>query len=147
MRQKKSKKYSILHLLRSYSWLIFWLILLSVLSNGANLAIPKIVAHSIDAYSAGDFQVLQTIFELSLLGIAIFIFTYLQSIVQVYTSEKVALDLRTQLIRKIAQQNYSYVQNVTSAKLLTHLTSDVDAVKNFVAQSISSVISSVFIVF
>ena len=59
----------------------------------------------------------------------IFIFTYLQSIVQTYASERVARDLRTDLTAKISLQDYAYIQRVNPSKLLTNLTSDVDAVK------------------
>lgn len=76
----------------------------------------------------------------------IFILIYLQNIVQVYLAEKVAKNLRSELIQKIAIQNYDSVQKLTPAKLLTYLTSDVDAIKNFVSQVISSLVSSIFLI-
>jgi ATP-binding cassette subfamily B protein len=65
---------------------------------------------------------------------------------QVFTSEKVAKDLRIKLIKKISLQDYNYIQQVSSAKLLTNLTSDVDSIKTFVSQAISSIISSIFLI-
>jgi ATP-binding cassette subfamily B protein len=76
----------------------------------------------------------------------IFIFTYLQNIVQVYTSEIVAKNLREKLIKKISLQDYNYIQTVSPAKLLTNLTSDVDSVKSFVSMAIASIISSIFLI-
>jgi ATP-binding cassette subfamily B protein len=65
---------------------------------------------------------------------------------QTYVSEKVARDLRSQLMKKISLQDYDYIQKVTSSKILTYLTSDVDAIKTFVSQGVSSIISSIFLI-
>jgi ATP-binding cassette subfamily B protein len=86
------------------------------------------------------------ILEFFALSVGIFILTYIQNIIQTYSSERVAKDLRMKLIAKISGQDYNYVQMVTPSKLLTNLTSDVDSVKNFVSQGISSIISSVFLI-
>jgi ATP-binding cassette subfamily B protein len=76
----------------------------------------------------------------------IFVFTYLQSIVQTYASEKVARDMRTQLSAKISRQSYAYIETAHPSKLLTNLTSDIDAIKMFVAQAIVSIASSIFLI-
>ena len=70
----------------------------------------------------------------------------MQTIIQTYASERVARDLRSQLINKISQQDYAYIQEHTSGKLLTNLTSDVDAIKNFVSQAIVSIASSLVLI-
>jgi ATP-binding cassette subfamily B protein len=43
-------------------------------------------------------------------------------------------------------QDYSYIERVTPAKLLTNLTSDVDAIKTFVSTAIASIIASIFLI-
>jgi ATP-binding cassette subfamily B protein len=108
--------------------------------------IPKIIASSIDNYSKSQFDSHSTILILLLFSGLIFLLTYFQSILQTYLAEKVAKDLRGKLIRKIAQQDYDYIQRTTAEKLLTHLTSDVEAVKSFVSQAVTSIVSSVFII-
>jgi ATP-binding cassette subfamily B protein len=50
------------------------------------------------------------------------------------------------LIKKISLQDYNYIQVATPSKLLTNLTSDVDSVKLFVSQAISSIVSSIFLI-
>ncbi len=77
---------------------------------------------------------------------AVFILGYLQSILQIYASEKVARDLRTRLANKISIQNFLFIEQQNPAKLLTNLTSDVDAIKQFVSQAIVSMISSLVII-
>lgn len=136
---------SLLALLKPYAWLVGLLILLTFLSNGLNLTIPKLIASAIDDFHLGSFSINNTIFWFALVVLGVFIFTYLQNIVQVYASEKVARDLRTRLSNKISISDHSYIQNVTSEKLLTNLTSDIDAVKTFISLAIPSIISSVFL--
>ena len=65
---------------------------------------------------------------------------------QTWASERVAKDLRTRLAAKISVQTFAWVERVTPAKLLTNLTSDVDAVKLFVSQAVASIISSLFLI-
>ena len=84
--------------------------------------------------------------EFVAVAIGIFVFTYLQSIVQTFAAERVARDLRTRLVANLARQSVSFVNEQTTAKLLTNLTSDVDAVKLFVSQAVGSLISSVFLI-
>lgn len=140
------KQPNLFGLLRPYSWLVVLLIVLTVASNALNLVVPKLIAHAIDTYALGSFVMSTLVTEFTLVIILIFIFTYLQNIVQVYASERVARDLRNQLSERISLQSYAFVEGVTPAKLLTNLTSDVDAVKTFVSQAIASLISSVFLI-
>ena len=120
--------------------------MLTIAGNALNLLIPKLVADAIDSYGRRTL-VLGTVAPGLLLAAAgILIFGYLQGIVQTYAADRVARDLRTRLITRIAAQDPAYIQQVTPAALLTHLTSDVDAVKMFVAMVIASLISSVFLI-
>lgn len=137
---------SLVRLIAPYTRWILLLVLLTAAANGLNLLVPKIVSNAIDAFSGGRLIIPSLAFEFTLVAIGIFVFTYLQSIVQTYTSERVARDLREKLIAKISEQDYASIQESTPAKLLTNLTSDIDAIKNFVAMAISSIISSVFLI-
>jgi ATP-binding cassette subfamily B protein len=133
-------------LLKPYSRLVILLIILALFSNGINLIIPKIIAHGIDAYAGGHLAFMTITWQFGLAALFIFIFTYLESIVQTYTSERVARDLRSELSAKISRQPYDYIEKISPGKLLTNLTSDADAVKSFISQAIVSIISSIFII-
>ena len=137
---------NLISLLKPYSWFIALLVLLTIISNGLNLVIPKIIAHAIDSYKLGNFSIQTITIQFLIVSVSVFVFSYLQSIVQTYTAELVAKNLRTQLVAKISVQDHAYIQKVSPSKLLTNLTSDVDAVKSFVAQAISSIISSAFLI-
>lgn len=126
--------------------MIVWLIVLALISNGLNLVIPILISKSIDSYSAGQFDWRTIVLEFLSATLLIFVFTYVQSIVQTYASERVARDLRTQLADKISRQDFSYIQQANPSRLLTNLTSDVDSVKSFVSQAIVSIVSSLCII-
>ena len=146
--QSKSnkRKPNIFGILKPYSRLVGLLVLFALLSNGLNLWIPKIIGNGIDAYTNGNFAFKPLITTFVIVVVIIFIFTYSQSIIQTYTSERVARDLRTKLSDKIAQQSFAYIEEVNPSKLLTNLTADVDSIKLFVSQAIVSIASSLFII-
>ena len=141
-----TKKSSIFSILGSYKGMIIFLVIFALLSNGINLLIPKIIAQSIDNFNKGHLDISYMLREFCVAAILIFIFTYLQSIVQTYASERVASDLRLKLSARISAQSYSAVERADPSKLLTNLTSDADSVKLFVSQAIASIASSIFII-
>lgn len=122
------------------------LLILALLSNALNLLLPHMVAKAIDAYTGGTLVINNLLIEFSLAAVFIFILTYLQSFIQTYSSEKVARELRTALSSKISKQTYAYIQQSDPSKLLTNLTSDIDAIKLFVSQVVVSIASSIFII-
>jgi len=136
----------LLSLLKPYRLMIVILILLALLSNGVNLVIPKLISFGIDSYTQKGVMMNHLITDFFGAALAIFIFTYLQSIVQTFVSEKVARDLRTSLAGKISSQSFQFIQQINPGKLLTNLTSDIDSVKMFVSLAVVSITSSVFII-
>jgi ATP-binding cassette subfamily B protein len=144
--ENKSGKVKISSLLKPYAGMVLLLILLVLIGNGMNLIIPKIISNGIDSFTGGNYQFKNIAFAFLGASLVIFVFTYLQSIVQTYTSERVARDLRDKLSDKISRQNYAFIQEANPSVLLTNLTSDIDSVKMFVSQAVSSIVSSLFII-
>jgi len=145
-KKQKPPKANIFKILRPYSGMISALLFFALLSNGLNLVIPKIIQFGIDDFAKGTFNMQKIITWFAIAAILIFIFTYVQSIIQTFASERVARDMRKNLSSKISEQDYSYIQETTPGKLLTNLTSDVDAIKMFVAQAIVSIVSSIVLI-
>jgi ATP-binding cassette subfamily B protein len=133
-------------LLRPYAPLVSAIVAFTVVANGLSLLVPRIIARAIDTFGAGQLAIGPMAFELGAVATGVFVFTYLQNAAQVYASERVARDLRTQLVEKLSTQNLAYIQRVGTSTLLTHLTSDVDAVKLFVSQAVGALISSAFLI-
>jgi ATP-binding cassette subfamily B protein len=141
-----NKKKGILGLLKPYRGTVFLLIVFTLLSNGINLWIPKIISATIDDFTNGHFSFKPIIVKFLAAIAGIFIFTYLQTIIQTYASERVARDLRTKLSDKISKQTAAFIEQANPSKLLTNLTADVDSIKLFISQAIVSIVSSLFII-
>ncbi|ANH83446.1 ABC transporter ATP-binding protein [Niabella ginsenosidivorans] len=146
MAKNDPAKPSIISLLKPYKGLIAALLVFAFLSNGLNLIIPKIFQSAIDDFSHNRFRMQQVVLYFFGAAVLILILTYLQSIVQTYASEKVARDLREQLANKISRQTNAFIQETSPGKLLTNITSDVNAVKTFVSQAIVNIISSIVLI-
>jgi ATP-binding cassette subfamily B protein len=137
---------TIFGLLKPYSGMVAILIVMALLGSGINMLIPKIIAHGIDSFSAKRFDVGSVIFQFLLAASSIFLFTFIQNILQTYASERVGKDLRTRLSDKISRQSYAFVLKSNPSKLLTNLTSDIDSIKMFVSMAFVTIISSVFVI-
>jgi len=137
---------SLFPLLKPYRRTIATIISLTVVANAFNLLVPRLIARGIDAFAAGRLVAQPLVLEFIAVAIGIFVLTYLQNIAQTLASERVARDLRTKIVAKLASQDLAYIQRITTATLLTNLTSDIDAVKLFVSQAVGSIVSSVVLI-
>ena len=142
----KPAKPNIFGVLKPYKLMIFSLISFALLSNAVNLVIPKLISWGIDDFAKGVFTYEKIIIQFLVAALIIFVFSFLQGILQTYASEKVARDLRTKLADKISHQSYAFIQQANPSKLLTNLTSDIDSIKLFVSMAIVSLASSLFII-
>jgi ATP-binding cassette, subfamily B, bacterial len=144
--RKRPPSSGLMLLLKPYRLLVALLVVLTIAGNALNLVVPKLISHAIDAYTQGRFVLNIVVVQFVVVGFSVFLFTYAQNAVQIWASERVAKDLRTRLAAKISVQSFAWVEKLTPAKLLTNLTSDVDAVKVFVSQAIASIIASLFLI-
>ncbi len=137
---------SIWNLLRPYRRLVVGLVIAAIVGNVLSLALPLLIAQGIDAYTNNTLVMSSLVLKFSILAVVIFLFTFVQSVLQTYTSERVARDLRTELSAKISRKSYAGVQAAEPSSLLTNLTGDIDSIKLFVSQAIVSLISSVVVI-
>ena len=141
-----SKGPGLFSLLVPYKWIIAALVAATLISNAFNLWIPKLIAGGIDSFARGNTSLDTFILQFGLVALGVFIFSFFQNIAQTFAAERVARDLRSQVAAKLSTQENAYIEMVTPSKLLTNLTSDIDAIKNFVSQAIASLISSFFLI-
>lgn len=147
MQKDKSKNNSnLLFLAKPYWGFILVIMLLSLIGNGLGLAVPKITASIIDAFRQTQFDLVQYFLILFVLSVSIFALSLIQSFLQTYLSERIALDLRTQLVSKISEQQFSFINKITPEKLLTNLTGDIDNIKQVIAQGLIQVFSSIVMI-
>ena len=140
------KRTGLFSVLRPYKGIVFVLIIMALAGSAVNLLIPRIIANGIDAYSVNTFNIKTVIIQFLAAASGIFIFTLSQGVIQTFTSERVAKDLRKKVAEKISNQTYSYLLKSDPAKFLTNLTSDMDSVKMFVSQAFVNIISSLFVI-
>ncbi len=145
-KDKSKKKPNIFELLIPYKGMVVLLIVFTIIGNGVNLIIPKIMSGGIDAFSQGTFNLKRLLLQFVIAATIIFIFSVLQQILQAKAAEKVGYDIRKKLFDKISRQSYMFVQQSNPSKLLTNMTSDIDSIKMFVAMAVTSIISSAFII-
>lgn len=132
-------------LLAPYRARVALLVFFSIVSNGTNLVLPWLTGQGINRYTQEHQIPLDLANQFGAACVLIWVFSAMQSFVQVTTAERVARDLRARLVEKISGQDFQFVQSCTPARLLTNLTSDVDAVKTFVSDVIAGLLSSILI--
>jgi ATP-binding cassette subfamily B protein len=137
---------NLLGLLSGYKALAGSLIAAAIVSSGLSLLIPALLAEAIDCLSKGSVVGMPSLTTLFGILIALIIANGIQIFLQTYLSEVIAKDMRHRVISKLGDLNSLTAETKTPGALLTNLTSDVDAVKSFVAQVVSSLSSSIFIV-
>ena len=140
------KKVGLFGILAPYKAEVALLVVIALGASSINLIIPKIIASSIDAFSANKFDASKVIAQFLLAASGIFIFTLLQGVLQAFTAERVARDLREKIVYKLSLQSFSFINKANPSKLLTNLTSDMSSVKSFVSQAFVAIISSLFII-
>jgi ATP-binding cassette subfamily B protein len=131
-------------LLKPYMGWVTLLLIFSVAATAINLWLPKIIANGIDAYTHHQFVVDDVIKKFSLAAILVFVFGAIQGVIQTYSSELVAKDLREKLADKISRQSHAFIEQANPSKLLTNLTADIDSIKLFVSQALVSIVTSLF---
>ncbi len=140
-----SKRPNLFALLKPYRRLIIPLIAITLITNGLTLWLPLLLSHGINGFFQGG-SLYIILWQFGISAGVIFMLTYFQNVFQTYASEQVARDLRNTVSQKISQQSFARIEEMNPSKLLTNLTSDMDAVKNFVSQAVVNIISSLFLI-
>ncbi len=140
-----TNKNTLFSLIPRYKGWIISLLSLSIFGKALSLFLPRMVANSIDAYTSGHPDILALLIPFLAIAITMLVSDYCLGILQTYASERIARDLREQIAEKISRQSYAFIQASSASKLLTNLTSDIDAVKTFVSQAMVIVVSSAFL--
>ncbi|MCR4278972.1 MAG: ABC transporter ATP-binding protein/permease [bacterium] len=144
-KKTKQKQPNVFDMLKPYTSFIIPLIFLALLSNGLTLWLPRLLSHGIDTFLRGE-NFDEVLWQFFIASFCIFILVSLQSIFQTLAAERVARDLRNTLSEKISMHEFADVQRITPSKLLTNITSDIDSIKNVVAQAVVTMVSSVFLI-
>ncbi len=126
---------SVFSLLKEYKFLIIGSLVFSIAVQAMNLILPQLIRKGIDGFGAGTLDLGGLTVTFLVFAVLILVFMYVEALVQNYVGERVARDLRQKISRKISVQSYGYIAKETPGKLLTNLTGDVDAIKQFISQA------------
>lgn len=132
----KNPNDSLVTFLKNFKPYVFGVIALALLVNGLGLILPRINARAIDSLQTGTYNKEDFLILFAGLSTLILALGIALNILGNITAEKIAAALRKDIIFKISKQSFSYINSVSTAKLLTNLTADVDAVKQFINQGL-----------
>lgn len=133
-------------LIKTYRNVIAVLVVLALVQSFLSLLMPKMLSKAINTFVTGTYSEGTIIWQFTALALGILVCSAALVYAQTRVGERVAKDLRNQLAASVAKQNFLFVQEKTPSVLLTNFSSDVDAVKQFVAQAIPTLLSSIFII-
>ena len=136
---------TIAQMFKTYKWWTALLVILGLGASGLALFVPKMAARAIDAGDLTGWS--PTLTLLVIIAAATFITVLTQIFVSNYLSEKIALDLRGKLIKKISHQSFQYIDESTPGQLQTVLTSDVEAVKAIISQGFVTLFGALITLF
>lgn len=145
-KKEKANRPNVFVAFKPYRTMISVLAVCVIIASGLGLVIPRLVARGIDTYAAGTLDMQALAIEFSAVAVGILLFTYGQSLFQTFLAEKVARELRDKMADRISSLSYVRLEQETPAKLLTNLTSDIDAIKMFASFGMSMTISSIVLI-
>ncbi|NOY23988.1 MAG: ABC transporter ATP-binding protein [Acidobacteria bacterium] len=131
--------------LRKHTMLATLAVLLMILVDIAGVVKPWLVKIGIDRYVRnGDIPGLTRIgIILAAILIAGFLFQVVFIITVQYLGQRLLFDLRMDLFRKLMRLPASYFDKTPLGKTLTHITSDVEAIREFISDGIVTVAGDV----
>lgn len=131
---------------RKYLVLLVSAFLSTIILNLFNLVVPKISSGVINEYQSTFNISTKYYIYLGILLLVTPIFSFLQSYFFSILSEKIAVDLRNRLVKKVLKQDYNYLVRTKPSKILTTVLSDVNNVKGSFIQAFSTIITSLILV-
>jgi ATP-binding cassette subfamily B protein len=144
-KQKKSLS-GFFKIFSPYKWIGFLLVMMTLGINIINLFIPKVISKAIDTFARGQFDSNTTIINFGILVILAFLIGVGQTILQTKLSESIGRDLRDKVTDKVSRFTYRQIMEQTPSKLLTNFTSDVNSVRQFIAQGMLMLLSSIILI-
>ncbi len=147
--------------LRPYWWQVAITLVAIVLKAGADVLGPYLTKTAIDKYlahTAGSYgwldrylssQPLVGIGQIAAIYVGLLLFGFLLEFVQTYlmqwTGQKVMFDLRSQIFRHLQQMHVAFFDKNPVGRLVTRVTTDVDALNEMFTAGVVSIFEDVFV--
>jgi ATP-binding cassette, subfamily B, multidrug efflux pump len=139
----------LLRYLKPYSRVIVPALILTLVLNLLRIMQPKFTQYAIDWYiTPGNISGLKW---LALLFLAVLIITfglsYLQAVLLESVGQRVMYDLRSELYRKLQRQEVAFYDRNPVGRVMTRLTSDVDALNEMFTSGVIDVLGDIVMIF
>ncbi len=147
--------------LRAYRWQVGVALVAIVLKAGADVLGPYLTKVAIDKYLASRTEAhslldrflsprpLTGIAQIALMYVGLLLFCFLLEFAQTYimqwTGQKVMFDLRSQIFRHLQRLHISFFDKNPVGRLVTRVTSDVDALNEMFTAGVVSIFEDVFV--
>src|SRR5262244_261497 len=151
----------LLNYLRPYIWQVVVALLAIVLKAGADVLGPYLTKVAVDKYLAQtnlehsfldrwlSSAPLVGIAQIAALYVGMQLFSFLLEFLQTYymqwTGQKVMFDLRSQIFRHLQRMHIAFFDKNPVGRLVTRVTSDVDALNEMFAAGVVSIFEDVFV--
>lgn len=138
-----------------HRWTFILVCIFTIIAVGSELYQPYLVKIVIDDHLAAGKNDLHFILGICaiylLLSISGFVFTYLQNNLLQYAGQSIIAKIRKQLFEHITKFSMSYFDKTASGRLITHVSSDTEAINQFFNQVLLTLLrdgfSLIFILF
>lgn len=135
--------------LRPYWKLVAAALVLTLLTNILISTQPYFTKMAVDDFITPKQTSGIWLFALAFFGVFLFrfIFSYVQEILLNNVGQKVMFDLRTELFTKLQHQELAYYDNFPVGRIMTRLTSDVDALNELFTSGVIDVLGDLVVIF
>jgi ATP-binding cassette subfamily B multidrug efflux pump len=135
--------------LRPYWKLVAAALVLTLLTNVLISTQPYFTKMAVDDFITPKRTDGIWLFALAFFGVFLFrfLFSYVQEILLNNVGQKVMFDLRTELFTKLQQQELAYYDKYPVGRIMTRLTSDVDALNELFTSGVIDVLGDLVIIF
>ena len=135
--------------LRPYWKLVASALFLTLLTNLLMSTQPYFTKVAVDDFITPKRSDGIWLFALAFFGVFLFrfIFSYIQEILLNNVGQKVMFDLRTELFTKLQQQELAYYDKYPVGRIMTRLTSDVDALNELFTSGVIDALGDLVIIF
>ena len=139
----------LLKYLRPYLGSLFPALVLTLLLNLLGVMQPKFTQYAIDWYIMPKNTDGLTLFVLVFVAVQFvrFVFSYFQAVLLNSVGQHVMYDLRTELYAKLQHQEVAYYDRHPVGRIMTRLTSDVDALNELFTSGVTDVLGDLVMIF
>ncbi|MGC0423381.1 ABC transporter ATP-binding protein [Embleya sp. AB8] len=136
-------------LLRPFRWALLLAFVLVILDTGAQLALPALIRNGIDR--GIDHGATGAIMTVSLIAVAIVVADWFVNVAQAMiagrTGERLLYTLRVKTFAHLQRLGLDYYERELSGRIMTRMTTDVDALSTFLQTGLISAVVSVLTFF